>query len=51
MVQEGLRTAFERDGFVIVKGVFGRAEVAELEAEFDRIVAQIVRSGEDVEAR
>lgn len=42
---------FARDGFYLAKGVFTPAEVAELEAEFDRIVSQLLASGEELNAR
>lgn len=41
---------FAEDGYFIAKGVFGRDEVRELEADFDRIVGQILGSGEHVNA-
>lgn len=46
-----IRAQFERDGYYLARAVFNPAEVAELEAAFDRIVAQIVASGEEVNAR
>ena len=45
-----LQEDFDRDGFVHVRGLFQPDEVAALEADFDRIVAQLVSSGEDVDA-
>jgi len=42
---------FAEDGYIIAKGVFSPAEVQSLETEFDRIVAQILASGEQVNAR
>ncbi len=42
---------FARDGYVLAKGVFSPSEVAELEAAFDRIVDQLVRSKEQLNAR
>ena len=42
--------AFQRDGFYIARGVFNAAEIGELETEFDRIVAQLTSSGEDINA-
>ena len=41
---------FARDGFVVVRGVFSPSELEELEGDFDRIVDQIVGSGEQVNA-
>jgi ectoine hydroxylase-related dioxygenase (phytanoyl-CoA dioxygenase family) len=48
---ETLRNAFERDGYAVVRGVFDDGWVERLEADFDRIVAQLRASGEDVNAR
>lgn len=41
---------FAEDGYYIAKGVFSPAEVEELEQDFDRIVEQILSSGEHVNA-
>lgn len=41
---------FARDGYYIAKGVFSKAEVEALERDFDRIVDQILSSGEHVNA-
>lgn len=41
---------FAEDGYYIARGVFSPAEVAELEADFDRIVAQLTASGENINA-
>jgi len=38
---------FAEDGFYLAKGVFNATEVAELERDFDRIVDQLVASGEN----
>lgn len=42
---------FQENGYVVAKGLFSRDELASLEAEFDRIVSQIVATGENVNAR
>jgi phytanoyl-CoA hydroxylase len=42
--------AFARDGFFVARGLF-RNRVASLEREFDRICAQLDRSGEETNAR
>ncbi|MBV6459507.1 MAG: hypothetical protein HONBIEJF_02655 [Fimbriimonadaceae bacterium] len=42
---------FRSNGYAIAKGVYSPSQVAELEADFDRIVAQLLASGEDVNAR
>lgn len=41
---------FAEDGYYIAKGVFAPAEVAELEADFDRIVSQLLSSNESINA-
>ena len=46
-----IREQFEQDGFYLAKGVFTTPEVAELEADFDRIVAQLHQSEEETNAR
>lgn len=46
-----IREQFEEQGFYITRGAFAGAEVAKLENEFDRIVRQILSSGEEVNAR
>lgn len=43
--------AFQRDGFLLARGVFLPRQLAELEAEFDRIVSVLLASGEEVNAR
>ena len=45
-----IQDRFSADGFLLAKGVFSIAEVAALERDFDRIVAQISNSGECVDA-
>ncbi len=45
-----LKDAFERDGYVLAKGLFGEDEVAALQSDFDRIVTQLLASGETVDA-
>ncbi len=42
---------YAENGFLLVKGVFSSDEICELEAEFDRIVEQIARSREQINAR
>ena len=44
----GIREDFERDGYVVCRGVFGGDFLAELQADFDRIVKQLDESGEEV---
>lgn len=41
---------FAEDGYYIARGVYSAAEVKELERDFDRIVDQLVSSGEDINA-
>lgn len=42
---------FDENGYFVAEGVFDAQEVAELEADFDRIVHQISSTGEDINAR
>lgn len=48
---EAIRSEFYEKGFYHAKGVFSATEVAELEKDFDRIVHQLLSSGEDTNAR
>ncbi|MDJ1007710.1 MAG: phytanoyl-CoA dioxygenase family protein [Paracoccaceae bacterium] len=45
-----IRDAFEEQGYYVARGLFRPDEVAALAADFDRIVAQLTASGEDVDA-
>lgn len=45
-----IKTTFDRDGYYVARGLFQADEVAALETDFDRIVAQLSASGEDVDA-
>lgn len=45
------QTFFDEQGYYLAKGVFSSSEVHELEHDFDRIVTQILASGEEVNAR
>ena len=45
-----IREFFDQNGFYLARGVFSPDEVRDLEGDFDRIVAQLNRSGEDVNA-
>jgi ectoine hydroxylase-related dioxygenase (phytanoyl-CoA dioxygenase family) len=47
----GAADFFREHGFYVAKGVFTPDEVAELEADFDRIVDQLSASGENINAR
>ena len=42
---------FTENGYLIARGVFNDAEVADLEKDFDHIVQQISSSGENINAR
>src|SRR5262245_47262494 len=42
---------FAENGYYHARGVFSPEEVAEMEADFDNIVRQLVGSGEDINAR
>lgn len=41
---------FAEDGYYVARGVFDEREISELEGEFDRIVAQMIDSGEQINA-
>jgi phytanoyl-CoA hydroxylase len=43
--------AFARDGYYLARGIYSDGQLRDLEEDFDRIVAQLERSGEDVNAR
>lgn len=45
-----IKEFFDKNGYYVAKGVFNAEEVRELETDFDRIVEQLNRSGEDVNA-
>lgn len=49
--QQSIRDFFDENGYYVAKGAFSPAEIAELETDFDRIVDQLVRSGEEINAR
>ncbi len=46
-----IRVDYERNGYYVARGVFGPAEIAALECDFDRIVAQLQSAREDINAR
>lgn len=46
-----IRAQFEQDGFFLARAVFTGEQLDALEADFDRIVAQLTASGEEVNAR
>ncbi len=48
---DSIRAQFDRDGYFLARGVFSPGELQTLEQEFDQIVAQILSSGEEVNAR
>lgn len=45
-----IKTFFEENGYYHAKGVFSAEEVSKLERDFDQIVAQLMASGEKVDA-
>ena len=45
-----IKAFFEENGYYHAKGVFSKDEVTKLEGEFDRIVGQLVASGEKINA-
>lgn len=46
-----IKKFFDENGYYLAKNVFSTSEVAELEGDFDRIVAQLQSSKEDVNAQ
>ncbi len=46
-----IREEFEEQGFYVARNAFSAADVRELETDFDRIVHQLLSSGENVNAR
>ncbi|HEV7716806.1 MAG TPA: phytanoyl-CoA dioxygenase family protein [Steroidobacteraceae bacterium] len=48
---ESVGAVFARDGYYIARALFPDAMLRDLEEDFDRIVAQLERSGENVNAR
>ncbi|MBM3276891.1 MAG: phytanoyl-CoA dioxygenase family protein [Candidatus Handelsmanbacteria bacterium] len=46
-----IKSVFSEQGYYLAKAVYCPAEVAELEADFDRIVAQLLEGGDRVNAR
>jgi ectoine hydroxylase-related dioxygenase (phytanoyl-CoA dioxygenase family) len=46
----GIKAIFERDGVYLARGVFDEVTIERLEADFDRIVAQLVESRESIDA-
>ena len=42
---------YQKNGYYHARGVFSTSEIKELEVDFDRIVQQLSRSGEEVETR
>ena len=46
-----IRDAYARQGYYHARAVFSPGEVAELAAEYDRIVAQLLDSGDELNAR
>ena len=51
MAAADVKTFFAENGYYFARGVYSPSEVAELEGEFDRIVGQLQRSGEEINAR
>lgn len=46
-----VRKLYEENGYYVARGVFTKEEVCVLDKDFDRIVAQLLDSNEDVNAR
>lgn len=51
LTESSIREFFDQNGYYVAKGVYSPAEVAELETAFDRIVAQLMASNEEINAR
>lgn len=47
----GIAAFWQENGYYLARGVFDAAQVADLETDFDRIVAQLMQSGEALNAR
>ncbi|SVC91304.1 uncharacterized protein METZ01_LOCUS344158, partial [marine metagenome] len=50
-VSRAIQSQFSKTGYAIEKGVFTDAEIETLENEFDQIVTQLKKSGENINAR
>jgi len=48
---EDCQPSFNNNGFYVARGLFDEKKVSVLEKEFDRIIDQIKKSGEDINAR
>ncbi len=48
---DSIRAQFDHDGYYLARSVFSPDDVRSLESDFDRIVEQILNSGEEVNAR
>ncbi|MEM6384704.1 MAG: phytanoyl-CoA dioxygenase family protein [Pseudomonadota bacterium] len=46
-----LADEFARDGYALVRGLFSPAEISGLAEDFDRIVTQLMRGGEAIDAK
>jgi hypothetical protein len=46
----GIKATFGGDGVYLARGVFDAATIDRLEADFDRIVAQLIESRESIDA-
>jgi phytanoyl-CoA hydroxylase len=50
-ISQDIQAFFQENGYYHARGVYSPTELRELERDFDRIVAQLRSSGEEVEAR
>ena len=50
-MSRAIQSQFNKTGYALEKGVFTDAEIEILENEFDQIVTQLKKSGENVNAR
>ncbi len=51
MDKQAIKQFWDENGYYVARGVFSAKEIAVLEGDFDRIVSQMQRSGEDLNAR
>ena len=45
------KTAFKESGYLLEKGLFKKSETVVFEQEFDKIISQLRKSGENINAR
>ena len=45
------KTRFKKSGYLLEKGLFKKSETVIFEQEFDKIISQLKKSGENINAR